>query len=66
MKEALIGVCDKAIELAGTIPEEWWIIGLVVAPAVLISLWWFVSGMVGVAKAAERGEIDGVIVFWWW
>ena len=65
MKEALIGIYEKAVELAGTIPEEW-IVGILVAPAVLISLWWFVSGIVGVAKAAERGEIDGVIIFWWW
>lgn len=65
MKEALIGLYEKAVEFASANPDEC-VIGFVVAPAVLISLWWFVSGMVGVAKAAERGEIDGVIIFWWW
>ena len=65
MNEALIKIYEKAVELAGTIPEEW-IIGFMVGVPVLIGLWWFVSGIVGVAKAAERGEIDGVIIFCWW
>ena len=65
MKNALIGIYEQAIELAGTIPEEW-VVGILVAPVVLISSWWFVWCIVGVAKAAERGEIDGVIIFWWW
>lgn len=64
MKEAMIGLYEKAVELAGAIPEEW-VVGFMVGVPVLISLWWFVSGIVGVAKAAERGEID-VIIWWGW
>lgn len=64
MKEAMIGIYEQAVELAGTIPEEW-VVGILVAPVVLISLWWFVSGIVGVAKAAERGEIEVGIIWWW-
>lgn len=64
MKEALIGLYEKAVELSGNMPEEW-IVGIMVAPAVLIGLYWYLSGIIGVAKAAERGEIDCVIVWWW-
>ena len=61
----MIGIYEQAIELVGKMPEEW-IVGFCVTLGVLIAGWWFVSGIVGVCKAAERGEIDGVIIFWWW
>ena len=64
MKETLIGLYENAVEFASAIPEEW-IIVFMVGVAVLIGLWWWVSGIVGVCKAAERGEIDCVIVWWW-
>lgn len=64
MKYTLIGIYEKAVKLVGTIPEEW-IVGLLVAVPVLICLWWFVSGIIGVAKAAERGEIEIGIIWWW-